>query len=226
MDRHELETLLVQGMSLEAIGRRYGKDHSTVGYWVKKHGLRAAHRERFAPRGGLDREHLETLVGRGLTTQQIAEATSRSCSTVRYWLERFGLKTARAREPYPADRPERAERRCHLHGFTEFILEKRGYYRCIRCRAERVAERRRKVKAILVEEAGGRCVVCGYDRHVGALQFHHIDPSAKAFALSRAGWTRSLVSARREAEKCALVCANCHAEIEGGVANLPRRQEE
>ncbi len=29
--------------------------------------------------------------------------------------------------------------------------------------------------------------------------------------------TRSLSAARREARKCILLCANCHAEVEGGL---------
>jgi hypothetical protein len=85
---------------------------------------------------------------------------------------------------------------------------------------DRVTRRRRQIKAILVEESGGRCVICGYDRYSGALHFHHVDPSRKAFAIARKGHTRSLDRAREEAKKCVLVCANCHAEIEGGVATL------
>jgi hypothetical protein len=34
------------------------------------------------------------------------------------------------------------------------------------------------------------------------------------------GLTRSLERMRAEAAKCALVCSNCHAEIEGGVVTL------
>ena len=79
---------------------------------------------------------------------------------------------------------------------TEFWLEGRGYYRCKRCRMERVVRRSRRVKAILVEEAGGRCALCGYDRCVGALQFHHVDPHSKSFHLSMQGVTRSLARAR------------------------------
>jgi hypothetical protein len=85
---------------------------------------------------------------------------------------------------------------------------------------ERVARRRRQIKELLVQEAGGRCVLCGYDRCVAALHFHHVDPSEKSFAIARRGHTRSLERAREEARKCVLVCANCHAEIEGGAANL------
>lgn len=115
---------------------------------------------------------------------------------------------------------KRIPRRCHKHGVVDFVLEGRGYYRCTRCRMERVARRRRQIKEILVEECGGRCVLCGYDRYYGALHFHHLDPSQKDFAIARRGHTRSLARAREEAKKCVLVCANCHAEVEGGAATL------
>lgn len=66
-------------------------------------------------------------------------------------------------------------------------------------------------------------MLCGYSRFDAALQFHHVDPAAKSFALSREGVTRSLAKARQEAEKCVLLCANCHAEVEGGFVELPLR---
>ena len=76
------------------------------------------------------------------------------------------------------------------------------------------------MKEILVAEAGGRCALCGYDRYVGALQFHHLEPGRKRFSRADAGLTRSLAKAREEAGKCALVCANCHAELEAGRASM------
>ena len=85
---------------------------------------------------------------------------------------------------------------------------------------ERVAAYRRRVKEILVEEAGGRCRVCGYDLYIGALHFHHLDPTLKRFAVSHAGTTGSLRSMREEARKCVLLCANCHAEVEAGLVLL------
>src|SRR6185437_5091661 len=68
---------------------------------------------------------------------------------------------------------------CPKHGETEFILEGRGYFRCKQCRMDRVARRRRRVKEILVADAGGRCRLCGYDKYLGALEFHHLDPKEK-----------------------------------------------
>jgi hypothetical protein len=85
---------------------------------------------------------------------------------------------------------------------------------------ERVAKWRRRVKLTLVREAGGRCKLCGYGRCAAALQFHHLDPANKSFALSHEGVTRSLAKARAEAAKCVLLCANCHSEVEAGYRSL------
>ena len=56
---------------------------------------------------------------------------------------------------------------------------------------------------------------------LGALQFHHLDPATKAFEVSRQGITRSLQRLRLEAQKCVLLCANCHAMVEAGLLTLP-----
>jgi hypothetical protein len=110
---------------------------------------------------------------------------------------------------------------CANHGETESYLEGRGYYRCKRCRVDAVARRRREVKAILVAEAGGRCAICGYDRHPRALAFHHLDPIEKRLESMPKGVALALATLRAEARKCVLLCANCHAEVEDGVAVLP-----
>jgi hypothetical protein len=77
------------------------------------------------------------------------------------------------------------------------------------------------MKALLVEEAGGCCVICGYDRNIRALQFHHVDPALKRLSLSGQGVTYSIETLRAEARKCVLLCANCHAEVEASAAELP-----
>ena len=92
----------------------------------------------------------------------------------------------------------------------------------MQCRKERVSEWRREVKRRLVDEAGGACLICGYDTCVAALEFHHRDRKTKLFALSRQGVTRSFEEARAEARKCDLLCSNCHAEVENGVTDPPR----
>ena len=66
-----------------------------------------------------------------------------------------------------------------------------------------------------VDRLGGKCQVCGYDRCVEALEFHHVDPEEKAFNIGDR--VTSLEAILPELEKCVLVCANCHREIHCGL---------
>ncbi len=77
---------------------------------------------------------------------------------------------------------------------------------------EKVVRWRQNTKRKLVEYKGGKCIKCGYDKCIAALVFHHRDPSKKDFQIS--GRTMAFEKMKKEADKCDLVCANCHAEIE------------
>lgn len=218
MDRALLSRRLADGWSLAAIGAAAGCDPSTVAYWVNRYGLVSAHSRRREPRGGVDEARLRTLVEQGLSVREIGREVDRSAGSVRYWLRRYGLHTRPVRYTSRQAGPEFLLRECRTHGWTPFRPVGRGHYRCPRCVVERVAARRRRMKEILVAEAGGACELCGYDRCAGALQFHHRDPAQKQFQLGSGGLTRSLERLREEAEKCVLLCANCHAEVEAGLA--------
>ena len=76
-----------------------------------------------------------------------------------------------------------------------------------------VYKRRRKIRQMAVEYKGGQCQVCGYDRCIEALEFHHKNPHEKDFSVSSKGYTRSWSKVKQEIDKCLLVCANCHREI-------------
>jgi hypothetical protein len=76
-----------------------------------------------------------------------------------------------------------------------------------------VKKRRRKLRELAVEHKGGKCIFCGYNRDITALEFHHIDEKTKDFGLSQRGLTRSWDRIKKELEKCILACANCHREI-------------
>lgn len=226
MNRDRLKGYLDEGLSLTQIGVLENRDPSTVGYWVKKHGLVANGRERYAPRGGVDAERLRALIQSELTIREIATELGLSESTVNYWLRRHGLRTSRShgRKALALAALATGRRRfvatCRRHGETDFLAFEGGRSRCARCSSEAVHRRRQNVKRTLVEEAGGCCALCGYARYQGALQFHHLDPALKEFGLSGRGVTRALDAARAEAGKCVLLCANCHAEVEAGTASV------
>lgn len=107
---------------------------------------------------------------------------------------------------------------CRIHGNTlhAWRFDKRvnrGRWRCRKCAYESMVKRRKRLKEKLVELFGSACKICGYNKSLRALTFHHRDPKTKLFGIGEAqiiGWDKLLV----EAQKCDLLCANCHAEIE------------
>ncbi len=74
-----------------------------------------------------------------------------------------------------------------------------------------VAKRRKAMRLRAIGYKGGKCSRCGYDRCLGALEFHHTD-GRKDFSISQDGLTRSWARIEKEIEKCVLMCANCHRE--------------
>lgn len=79
----------------------------------------------------------------------------------------------------------------------------------------------KKKKQRLVNALGGKCCLCGYNKCLSALQFHHTDPNQKDFAISDNAHM-AFEKALEEAKKCILVCANCHREIHAGlIETLP-----
>jgi transposase len=226
MTKEELEGYLADGLSLEQIGKRVGKHASTVSYHLAKHGLLPLGHPRHTPNQKVNSDELREMMGGGTTIREAAKRFGVGYSTIRYWLKRLGIETAHASRLREArDAVEAGKTRvvltCPEHGEVPFFRRPDGNYRCSKCRAASVTAWRRRVKLRLIKRAGGCCVICGYDRHPAALHFHHVDPDTKSFILSRHGVTRSYREAAAEADKCVLLCANCHAEVEAGATNLP-----
>lgn len=70
-----------------------------------------------------------------------------------------------------------------------------------------------KRKLVFIQMLGGKCSICGYDKNMAALEFHHRDSNEKNFPLS----VRELSNTREdllleELKKCDLICSNCHKE--------------
>ena len=71
---------------------------------------------------------------------------------------------------------------------------------------------RQRLKKKLVDYKGGKCEICGYDKCINALDFHHLNPNEKDFGISNYT-VLSFDKLKKEVDKCILVCANCHREI-------------
>lgn len=92
------------------------------------------------------------------------------------------------------------------------------YYKNFSKQSVTQKNRRLEIKLKIINLLGWKtaCVRCGYDRYIGALEFHHKDPSSKlGYVTKHAKFSFQL----EEAKKCELLCANCHREI--GVSGRP-----
>lgn len=60
------------------------------------------------------------------------------------------------------------------------------------------------------------CAMCGYDRCIRSLHFHHANPKDKKFNISTQRlFNHSNKEITNELNKCILLCCNCHGEIHG-----------
>ncbi len=75
----------------------------------------------------------------------------------------------------------------------------------------RLDEQRLAKAHLLKQYKGGKCFKCGYNKCEAALDFHHVLPDMKSFVMSMS-MTRSMDVLMAEADKCVLLCANCHRE--------------
>ena len=63
------------------------------------------------------------------------------------------------------------------------------------------------------ERKGGKCAMCGYDDNYACLDFHHLDPSKKLFGVNTAAMDLyGVEKCEEEADKCILLCRNCHTD--------------
>lgn len=171
----------------------------------------------------LTHSFLSQLVKQGLSTRAIAERAGCSQTNIRYHLNKHGLATQSKQTAVPSGRRSETLRRsdlaCAKHGTVEHILYPSSRsWRCRRCAVAWVGQGKRDKKALLVEEAGGKCLRCGGEFSPCQFDFHHRPDEDKEFTLSSAGISRGIGQLRAEAAKCDLLCANCHRETEEELA--------
>lgn len=100
---------------------------------------------------------------------------------------------------------------------------------CYECMPEGKQLTRTDFLAKIKEHQGGKCIRCGYNTCIKALEFHHLDPSKKDFTISNDHFR--LRDTVEEVKKCVLLCANCHRELHANLwdineLKLDKREEE
>lgn len=104
--------------------------------------------------------------------------------------------------------------------------------RCKDCFSKYNSKTRKKARSVLTSQKrkrsrvnkqkcvnylGGKCSVCGYNKSLFALTFHHKDKSLKSSDVSIMLTNMSFNNKKLidELDKCELLCFNCHMEIHG-----------
>lgn len=168
----------------------------------------------------LDKLELNNLIRKGLTERSIAEHFSCSQTNVRYWLAKYDLKTEQnAKALY-----KKGLKYCPCCGevkaLTEFnkrtrngVVKEYGAVYCKDCTSAESSVRKYNFTQKCVDYKGGACEICGYDKSIGALEFHHIDRATKKFEIGKLTSKTFSDQVKKELDKCMLLCKNCHGEI-------------
>jgi transcription elongation factor Elf1 len=102
---------------------------------------------------------------------------------------------------------------------TFLMKDKRKYTDRAEYLKAAVKKRRKIIRQQAIQYKGGQCQLCGYNKCIEALEFHHF-LGEKNFGISQKGYTRSWEKIQKELEICVLLCANCHREVENGITQL------
>jgi len=175
----------------------------------------------------MEKEVLEGYLNKGLSLRQITKETNKSLTSIRYWTKKYNL-SSRFGDFKNWPKKEYGNTRfcpkCKKDRVITDFFKRRGKLfsssYCRECLQSRTLERMLKFKKDCVEYKGGKCILCGYDKYNGALEFHHIDPHMKSFNISSVrSWSFDDI-VRHELDMCVLLCANCHREVEAGIVVL------
>lgn len=156
----------------------------------------------------MEKEKLETMIENGMSLRDISKNTKKSLSSIRYWCKKYSLKSN-----YSSTNNKQKIHKCSVCGEVEpkkFYGHKKTV--CGNCHNKYTLEIGRKKRNFIIEEMGGKCISCGFNKYQSALQVHHLDPSKKDKNFSSIrGWNKTRIL--EEIKNCVLLCANCHSAV-------------
>jgi hypothetical protein len=172
----------------------------------------------------MKKEELEIMIDNGKSLNQISKDTGKSLTTIRYWVKKYDIpfNTKNFSEQGIKEYGQlrfcpKCKNNCSIDEFYNRRGKKGSSVYCKKCTTDQVVERTKKLKQLMVDYKGGCCQVCGYNKYIGSLDFHHINPEEKDFTIAHIRHYKFDDLIKKELDKCLLVCSNCHREIHGGI---------
>ena len=194
-EKENLERLInIEKISYEEIGRRYGCSGANIKKMAKKLGIKLLLKRKINPN-----EHFN----KGRKFKIVEEKPKRYCLNCEKELVGKQLKFCCTKCKLEYYKKERKG----VSYNSEYSQKKDAHGICLKYK--------------LVKARGGKCEICGYNKNISALHFHHINPETKAFELnSRTLERKPDEEIIEEFKKCKLVCANCHQELHHPEMNM------
>jgi hypothetical protein len=159
----------------------------------------------------MEKNILEKFINNGVSIRKIAYTLKVSSATIKYWITKHNLKIK--------NNDKLKEKTCPncliCKPSSEFYRRRKNSNLssyCKVCTGLQTTQRQHNLKKLCVEYKGGKCSECGYNKYIGALEFHHINPDEKDFEISR--YKRYVFNdkLKYELDQCKLMCSNCHKE--------------
>jgi hypothetical protein len=109
---------------------------------------------------------------------------------------------------------------CDIVVTEENLASKKHTPLCKSCNSKRIVNVAKNGKKRCVDYMGGCCSICGYNKCIRALEFHHLDPSKKSKEYNKKFKLWNFDRQKKELEDCILTCSNCHREIHNKLQEL------
>lgn len=200
IEKEALVKLVSKGFSVRAIAKELGVCPATACKALHKYSLQTQYQPLF-----IEQAVLEQMIADGLSTWAIAKKLDRSQFCVCWYLKKYRLKTKHKRK---------VRQDCCSYCGEE---DKKAFYSdrfcmCKVCQKKYTQDRNQRLKQEFVDYKGGKCELCGYNKCLASLHFHHVDPKTKD-PKWRSLLKKTLEQVKEELDKCQLLCANCHGEV-------------
>lgn len=156
-------------------------------------------------KSNISKEQLEHLINKQLSTRKIAKELKCSPMTVKNRLKEYNLKTG-LQQKY-----------CSISCRSKIKNTSRNFKKDYKSFKLRYKNR----KLFFISQKGGKCQICGYNKNLAVLSFHHRENTKKCFSLSASAFSSKPINILQiEADKCDLLCSNCHLELHYPQCNL------